>query len=155
MAYTGSKAQSGRGSAISIGAVSGGTGSGETFTLIGEVSESGISGNAWGTEDSTNFQSGADEEFLSTVRNNGEVGMVVNRVSSDAGQIALETAYQSGNKYDFQIVLPKLASQVTSGDMYAFSALVMSREIAIGVKKKVELTVKLKISGAVVLTVGA
>jgi hypothetical protein len=154
MAYTGSKAQSGRGSALSIGGVTGSTGT-ETFTLIGEAKTSGISGAQWGTDDTTNFQSGADQEFLTTVRNNGSLRIDGNRVSSDAGQVAVEAAFASGSKYDFKLVLPLTAVQTTTGDTYTFSALVEQREFTVDVTKAISYSVTLKISGPVTLTVGS
>ncbi|MBB6144717.1 hypothetical protein HNQ77_002673 [Silvibacterium bohemicum] len=154
MSYTGSKAQSGRGSALSIGGVTGSTGT-ETFTLVGEIKTSGISGAQWGTDDVTNFQSNADQEFITTIRNNGSLRLDGNRVSTDAGQVAVEAAFASGSKYDFKLVLPLALGQTTTGDTYTFSALVESRDFTVDVSKAISWSVTLKVSGPVTLTTGS
>ena len=154
MSYTGSKAQAGRGSSLSIGAVTGSGGS-ETFTLVGEIKTSGITGAQWSTVDTTNFQSGADQEFLTTIRNNGSVRIAGNRVSSDAGQVAVEAAFASGSKYDWKLQLPLAQGQTTTGDLYTFSALVESREFDVQTTSEISWTVNLKVSGPVTLTTGS
>jgi hypothetical protein len=154
--YSGSKAQSGKGSSLSIGAITGSVGT-EVFILIGEIKTSGISGAQWSSEDVTNFQSGNDQEFLTTTRNNGTVDISGNRIASDAGQVAVENAFSTGLKYDFKLVLPinQQAGQTSVGDTYTFSALVESRDITIDTTKAISWGVKLKISGPVTLTVGS
>lgn len=119
--YSGSKAQAGRGSTLAIGA---------TPVTIGEVTTTGISGAQWNTVDTTNMQSGPDAEFLSTIRQNGTLKVDGNRVSSDAGQIALEAAFASGAVTPFTLTLPKTAAQTTTGDVYSFSALVEGRDFS-------------------------
>jgi hypothetical protein len=154
MAYTGSKAQAGRGSQLSIGGITGSTGT-ETFVLVGEIKTSGISGAQWGTDDVTNFQSGADQEFITTIRDNGTLDLAGNRVASDAGQVAVEAAFASGAKYDWKLVLPLALNQTATGDTYTFSALVQSREISVDTTKAIGWTVKLKVSGPVTLVTGS
>lgn len=154
--YNGSKAQAGRGTQLSIGGLTG-AGGVDTWTLIGEIKTSGISGAQWGTEDVTNFESGADQEFLSTIRDNGTLDLAGNRVASDAGQLAVEGAFSSGLKYDFKMVLPinTQAGQTTTGDTFSFSALVQSRDIAVDTTKAIGWTTKLKVSGPVTLVSGS
>ncbi|RSL15571.1 hypothetical protein EDE15_1062 [Edaphobacter aggregans] len=156
MSYTGSRAQAGRGSSLSIGGVTGAGGS-PTFVTIGEIKSSGISGAQWSTDDVSNFQSGADSEFITTMRDNGTLDISGNRVASDAGQVAVEAAFASGLKYDFKLVLPinVQAGQTTVGDTYGFSALVQSRDISVDTSKAVGWSVKLKISGPVTLSAGS
>ena len=151
----GSKAQAGRGTLLSIGGLTGGTGI--VFTPVGEVKSSGISGASWGTEDVTNFDSGPDAEFIATIRDNGTIDLAGNRVSSDAGQLLVEAAFGTGLKYDFKLVLPinAQAGLTTLGDTYTFSGLVQSRDFAVDVAKAITFSAKLKISGAVLLTVGS
>ncbi len=156
MAYAGSKAQAGKGSSLSIGGITGAVGT-ETFVLIGEIKTSGISGAQWGSEDVSNFQSGNDQEFITTTRNNGTIDISGNRISSDAGQVAVETAFSNGLKYDFKLVLPinTQAGQTSVGDTYTFSALVESRDISIDTTKAIGWSVKLKVSGPVTLVTGS
>lgn len=156
MSYTGSRAQAGRGSALSIGGITGAGGT-PPFVTIGEIKTSGISGAQWGTEDVTNFLSGNDQEFITTIRDNGTIDLAGNRVASDAGQVAVEAAFASGLKYDWKLQLPfnAQAGQTTVGDAYTFSALVQSRDISVDTSKAIGWTVKLKVSGAVTLVPGS
>jgi hypothetical protein len=146
MAYAGSQAQSGRGSTLSIGA---------TPTLIGEVKNVPFTSGKWQTADVTNFESGNDAEFISTIRDNGTVTFDGNRVSADAGQQAVETAYDTGEIAAFSLQLPKSAAQTTKGDAYTFNALVISRDFTVDVTKEIDWKVELKISGAVTFTAGS
>lgn len=144
--YTKSAAQTGAGSSLSIGA---------TPTIIGEIKSAGISGAQWSTADVTNFQSGVNQEFISTIRNNGSVKISGNRASSDAGQILTEAAFGSGLITAFVLTIDKTPAQTTTGDTYAFSALVESREFDLSVDKEVSWSVTLKISGPVTFTIGS
>ena len=156
MAYNGSRAQAGRGSQLSIGGLTG-AGGPDTYVLIGEIKTGGISGAQWQTEDVSNFESGADQEFLATMRDNGTIDMAGNRVASDAGQLAVENAFSTGLKYDFKLQLPvnTQAGQTTVGDAFTFSALCQGRDIAVDTTKAIGWTVKLKVSGAVTLVPGS
>lgn len=145
MTYTGSLAESGRGSLLTVGG---------TPTTVGEIKSASLSGNAWGTADVTNFQSGPDQEFILTTRNNGEFRLQGNRVSTDAGQVIVEGLYSSGLISAFAITLPKSSAQTTTGDKYTFNALVQSRSFDVDVSKEVSWTVTLKISGAVAFVAG-
>src|SRR5450756_2018755 len=115
MSYTGSKARAGRGAALSIGGVTGS--SGVAYTQVGEVNKASFSGAAWGTIDVTNFDSGVDDEFITTTRNNGDLNVEGNLVDDDAGQIAFENAYDSGAKYNFKLQLLPGPGQ-TVGKLY-------------------------------------
>lgn len=145
MTYTGSAASAGRGSVLSVGA---------TPTIVGEVKSSGFQGNKWDTADVTNYQSGPDREFIVTVRDNGTLKLSGNRVALDAGQVIVEAAYQSGAITAFVLTLPKASGETTSGDKYAFNALVESRSFDVDVTKEISWEVSLKISGAVTFTAG-
>jgi hypothetical protein len=144
--YANSAAQTGAGSSLSIGS---------TPTLIGEIKSSGISGAQWSTADVTNFQSNFNQEFINTIRNNGSLKLAGNRSSADAGQVLVEAAFASGALQPFVLQLPKTALQTTAGDKYAFFALTESREFDVTVDKEISYSVSLKISGAVVFTIGA
>ena len=145
-AYTGSQAQSGRGTVISIGA---------TPTAIGEVSDFPLNRNKWETVDVTNFSSGSDGEFIATIRKPATITMKGNRVVADAGQMAAEVAYQSGATTAFTVQLPKTAAQNTSGDKYAFSAIVLSVDFSITPTKQIEFSIDLQVSGVITLTPGS
>lgn len=145
MTYTGSKAQAGRGSVLSIGG---------TPTEVGEVKEVPLNRGKWSMIDVTNFDSGSDSEQITTVRKPGQVTLKGNRVSSDAGQALVETAYQSGALASFTLQLPKTAAQTTAGDKYVFSAFVTGSDFSVGVEQATEFSLDLQLSGACVLTIG-
>lgn len=146
MTYSGSQAQAGRGTTISIGA---------TPTLIGEISEIPFDLPEWNTDDVTNFESGLDEEFIVTIRKSMEFTVTGNRVSSDAGQTAVQAAYAGPTLSAFVIQLPKTSSQTTNGDKYAFNAWVLAQSFTIQTTKKVDFKMKLKTSGPVTFTAGS
>lgn len=146
MTYTGSKAQAGRGSTLSIGA---------TPTEIGEVSDVPFNRPEWDFVETTNFDSTIDAEVLTVIRKVADVEFTFNRVSSDAGQVLVETAYNSGALAAFVLQLPKTPTQTTAGDKYTFSAYVVGSNLKVSPKDKVAGTVKLQTSGPVTLTVGS
>lgn len=153
MSYSKSQAQSGRGTILSIGS----TGATPTFSVIGEVKTATQSGSQWGTEDVTNFESGNDQEFQTTIRDNGEFSLAGNRVPSDAGQLATEAAFSDGIIRPFKLQLPinTLTGQTSTGDLYTFSALVVSRDFSVEFNKVITFATKLKVSGPVTLTPGS
>jgi hypothetical protein len=149
-----SKAKVGRGTVVSIGGVTGGTTT--TFTPIEELMDASFSGAAWGTDETSNFDSGVNEEFVATMRNNGEVSLKGNLVDGAVGQTALSAACDTGSKFDFTIVLAKGPGETTKGTSYAFSAITLSfLNIGITTKGIVQFDAKLKVSGAIITTVGA
>ena len=143
-AYTHSQAQAGRGSSISIGS---------TPTIIGEINDIPLDLPAWDTVDVTNFQSGDDAEFITTVRKPKTLTVKGNRVSADAGQLAVLAAYQSGAITAFTVTLPVYGTQ-TTGDNYAFNALVLSASFDVAATKQIDFSIDLQISGAVTFTAG-
>lgn len=140
MSYTGSKSQIGSGTTISIGS--------STPPTIGEVLSIAKSGAQMGTEDSTNLSS-LSEEFIKSLLKPGSVDIVVQRVAADAGQAAVESAFNAGTIEPFTITLPKTGTQTTTGDSIAFSALIEEFDDLsdISPAKKVTSKIKLKIQG--------
>src|ERR1700692_1984754 len=86
---------SGIGAVISIGALTGSTGT-ETFIPIGEVSDGKFSGFKRNTTPTTNFDSAGIVTNLSTTLDYGTFTGTVIRVSNDAGQQALMAALVQG-----------------------------------------------------------
>lgn len=149
MTYSTSQAQSGRGTSLSVGA---------TPTLIGEIRSISLSGNQWETSDVTNMQSGFTKEFISTILDSGEFSVTCNRVSSDAGQAAIEAAFEGANAgvlQSFTMQLLKSGTQTTTGDSFAFKALVQSSNFEMSPTKEVTTTMKLKVSGVKTFTIGS
>ncbi len=145
MPYTGSQAIAGRGTTISIGA---------TPTLIGEVDDFPLTRGKWETVDTTNLESGSDSEFLPTVRKPGTLTFKGNRVSTDAGQILVEAAYQGATIQEFTIQLPKSGTQTTTGDKITFNAYVLGSDFTVQPTQKIAFSIELQISGPTTVTAG-
>jgi hypothetical protein len=129
MPYTTSKAQSGRLINLLIGGVTGASGS-ETFTIVGEIRDPGLTGQKWDLVEVTNTQSTVKERKAS-ILDPGNFKCEGNRVPTDAGQLVVETAFGSGLPYDFKIQYPinTAVGQTTTGDLYVFSGIVESRDL--------------------------
>jgi hypothetical protein len=149
MTYSNSQATAGRGTTLGIGT---------TPTIIGEIRSCSRSGNGWETSDVTNFESGFSQEFISTILNQGEVKVSGNRVSTDAGQIAVQSAFDGANAgvlQKFTMTLPKSPAQTTAGDSFVFMALVQSVSFEVDVAKEITYAVNLKCSGVWTFTAGS
>lgn len=146
MPYTGSLAQAGKGSTLSIGA---------TPTLVGEVTKLDQSGRKNQTQSTTNLSS-TSEEFLGTIPDPGTWAVEGNRIGADAGQVLMETAFQSGALTSFAVQLPKTPAQSVAGDKWTFTAIVEQLDYA-GLAPKTIVTFKaqLKVSGTPVFTAGS
>lgn len=92
---------------------------------IGELSDFKFGGFKRATTPNTNFDSGDTVQKLGTTLDYGTLTGTYNRVSSNAGQLALIAALKDGAAYDFTLVLePNLLTGQTSGDSYAISGIV-------------------------------
>src|ERR1700733_14133937 len=121
-----SKAQIlGAGCTLSIGSVTGTTGT-ETFTPIGELTDFKFASIKRATTTNTNFDSGQIVQKLGTTLDFGQLTGTYNRVSTNAGQLALIAANAGGQAYDFELQLEPniLAGQTTTGDLYKVSGIV-------------------------------
>jgi hypothetical protein len=119
-----SKAQIlGSGCVLSIGNITGGT---DVYVAIGELNEYQFDGQKLGTTTNTNFDSGNTVQYLGTLLDFGTLSGTYNRVSNNAGQLALIAAQRTGFAYDFKLqLLPNtLAGQITTGDSYVISGIV-------------------------------
>jgi hypothetical protein len=146
MAYTGTKAQSGSQTTLSVGA---------TPTLVGEITDLAQSGKMNKTDDATNLES-PGEEFIATLLAPGSWTITLNRVPGDAGQALMLTDFNSKVIDSFTVQIAKTATQTVSGDKYAFSALVEEWNDVSSVKadKKITTQGKLKVSGSITFTAG-
>jgi hypothetical protein len=147
----------GIGAVISIGALTGTTGT-ETFTPIGEINDGKFSGFKRNTTPTTNFNSGGLVTNLSTTLDYGTFTGTVIRVSNDAGQMALSAALVQGGAYDFEIQLEPNAAdgQTTTGDLVTFSAIVTEAgAFDLSLTKASEFPITLTINGAVTFTAGS
>jgi hypothetical protein len=146
MTYTSSKAQAGRGSVLSIGG---------TPTEIGEVKDVPMQRGKWSMIDVTNFDSASDSEQIPTVRKPGSVTFKGNRVSSDAGQVLVEAAYQSGALTAFSASLPLQNGQTTAGDIVYYNAFVAQSNFSAETTKAIKFSIKQNITGGTTVVVGS
>src|SRR5260370_9988738 len=93
---------------------------------IGELSDFKFNGWKMGTTTNSNFDSGQVTKKLGTMLDYGTLSGAYNNVASNPGQLAMLTALKSGVSYDFTLQLPPnpLASQTTTGNLYALSGIV-------------------------------
>jgi hypothetical protein len=147
-----SLAVSGLGTIIAISPTS----STGTFTTIGEITNAPQSGRQTKTADVTNLQS-STAEFIATLIDSGTYEITMNRVSTDAGQTALETAFEALSRPWFKITLPKQGAQTTAGDSYTFQAVIEEKTdlSELGPDKAIRSRVRLKVSGLVDYTAGS
>lgn len=107
-----------------------------------------------GMDDATNFQS-SGEEYVPTMPDGGEWSFSFNRVASDPGQLALQTAFFAQTLLMFEATAPKGKGQMTAGDMWAFSAYVSDLNPDFDPKKKITNAGKLRTSNGVTFTAGS
>lgn len=145
-AYAGSKAQSSQGTGIWINPLNA---SPPTWIFIGEPLGAQFSDKAQ-FDDSTNLQSTA-KEFLSILDDPGKLSVKLNRVSNDAGQVALQAAKVGHTRDGYSVVFPKnaLAGQTTAGDQRNFLAYVEELSPQIESNKKIGSSFTLQISGGI------
>ena len=155
MSYTNSKATSGSQSVLAINT---GTVSTPAWTTIGEVVSIALSGRQNNTDDTTNFESTA-EEFIPTLLKPGSYKLEMNRVSTDAGQAALAASFYAvpPTLLLYKLTLPKESGQTSTGDVFQFTALVEELDDTGTLKpdKKIGMACTLKVSGAVTFTEGS
>jgi hypothetical protein len=141
--YVKSASVKGLGTVLSIGDVP---------TAVGELQSIELSGRQWATDDVTNFDSPA-AEFLTTIKNPGSWAITGKRVGGNAGQIALEAAYASGDVTNFVIQFLPTGAQ-TIGDKFTFAAAVTELNYGVASDKAQTFTGSLKISGALAFVAG-
>jgi hypothetical protein len=147
----------GTGSVVSIGGVTGVTGS-ETFTVIGEVSDAKFTGRKRGTTSVTNFASLGIARKLDTTVDYGQFTCTVLRVGNDAGQTAIINANAVGGTWDFKVQLPINAKigHATTGDLITFSGIVTEAgDFDISLSKASEFTFTVDIDGAYNVVAGS
>ncbi|MDW3204570.1 MAG: phage tail tube protein [Alphaproteobacteria bacterium] len=104
----------------------------ESWTQIGKVEDLGEFGDQWET---TTFNSLEDarRNKLKTVKDGGDLNLVVGFVPGDSGQVALATAEDSYNNYPFKITANDASSgSPSSPTTFYFRARVTSNRIAAG-----------------------
>jgi hypothetical protein len=159
MSYSGSKAQSGNQAVVSIGTGTS-TSSPGTLTTVGEVNDFNQSGTVNKTDDTTNFQSSA-EEFIPTILSPGQFQGTMNRISGDAGQVAVKVAFNSAPPllvpWQVQLAKNPAIPQTTAGDKIVFMGLVeeFSNFGTVKPDKKVATPFRIKVSGVIVETLGS
>jgi hypothetical protein len=130
---------------------------GLAFVTVGELKVGDPGKGQYDKEEVSNFQSNLDKEYKKMMRDNGTPKLTGNRVSSDAGQLAVNAAYDDAdNSYQIRITIPKRTDQTVVGDIYTYDALVMSRNFGpIETNKTIPFEVDLQITGPVTFTAGS
>jgi len=110
-------------------------------------------------EDTSNFNSLTDKEYLKLMRDNGAPKFSGNRVGNDVGQLALIAAFNDGdNAYMFQVTLPKNTKigQTVVGDIETWDALVMGASYGpVETNKSIPVEVDLQITGPRTIVAGS
>ncbi|MBZ5566570.1 MAG: hypothetical protein LAN64_01835 [Acidobacteriia bacterium] len=121
----------------------------ETFKQVGEITSLGKSGAKADTVDVTNMQSpDGFREFISGLRDAGEVSCTVNFVVDDAVASQVEGLFNSGERRNWKIVVPPAASEISSPGYWSFKAIVNAYgDATLTPDKGISVTFKLKISG--------
>src|SRR5580700_8470527 len=121
--YTGSKANIPIGTVVSIGPLA--TTTSPTYTAIGEITDVEFSGAKAATVKTTNMES-TFQEKLGTIPDAGQVKLTMNRITNDAGQLALAAAFAAPGVYLFEVQEPVdlEIGQTTTGNLNKFSAVV-------------------------------
>lgn len=127
----------------------------QAFTQIGEVSSVSTSGQKWDLEDVTNFNSAQYKEFLKTLLDSGKSDLELNRVSDDAGQIALKAAFLDTAAYQFQVSLPQNVDQLTTGDSWTYAGLVTDYDDTLQIGKAIKIKASTQRTGSITYTEGS
>ena len=152
------KSGTARGVVLSIG---GSGSSGETFTPVAQLKSWEFSGKKWSFADVTNGDSpavgpGVLEESIPNKLSPGEMALAGVYLPGDAGYLALQAAHNSGALTDFKVQLPKIGSQATSGNLYAFQAYVQDDPLPdMQFDKEMTFKTTLKLNSLITVTVGS
>ena len=121
--YNGSSAQVLRGAVFNF---LGPATSNASAVAIGEVTTAEFAGGKRSTLDTSNFESGQWMEYLDTMADAGTFKVSYNRVSNNAGQVAINAAFAAGGVYSFSVVCPVnvKAGQITTGDTITFNGII-------------------------------
>jgi hypothetical protein len=151
----------GIGTTLSIGTQGGGS----TFVVIGYIKKITPPAGKWGWEDTTTLNTpGVDKIGNKTLRDPGEVSIEGLYESADAGQIALQAAFNvgsnttNGDKFPFKLALPVNlpGGEITTGELFAFNAAVTEWAISdVEDEKDITFKASLKVSGPTTPTAGA
>lgn len=155
--YTGSKSSEAMGTLVAIGPAVGATGT-PTYTCITEITAVDFSGSKRSVLNPTNMLSGGLVEKLDTLLDNGQIKLSFNRVTSDAGQEAIQSAYTAGGKWNFCVQEPinEAIGQSTAGNQYQFVAIISSGpEFSLDPTKLTTNSYTLDISGALTFIAGS
>jgi hypothetical protein len=155
--YNGSKASEAMGTDVGVGPLASATGT-PTYTSLAEITAVDFSGAKRSVLNPTNMQSGGIVEKLDTLLDNGQIKLTMNRITNDAGQLALAAAFTAGGKYLFQVTEPVNAEigQTTTGNKYAFTAIISEGPaFSLDPTKLTVLSYTLDVSGGISFTAGS
>ncbi len=144
----------GKGTVLSMGQAA-------TYTAVGQIKTIQFNGQKWSFDDITNLGSpaigpGVLEEALPAKLAPGELAVGGIFLPNDAGQEALNTAFQAGTLENFKVQLPMGPGQTTAGNVYAFSGYVQEFPAPdVQFDKIVNFKVTIKLTTVITLTQGS
>jgi hypothetical protein len=153
--YAGSKASVPMETVLSVGPLVGT--SNPTYVPVAELTAAQFSGAKVAVLNPTNFQSSMVEK-LNTLADAGQVKITMNRITNDAGQLALTAAWVAGGRYLFQVQEAPDASigQTTTGNLTQFAAIISDGpSYDLEPMKLPVLSFTLDISNAIAFTAGS
>jgi predicted secreted protein len=113
----------------------------ETFTALGQITNISPPSLTRDTIDATHMQSPSRfREFISGLRDAGEVTIQFDYIRGDANDTALQSDYNSDTSRNYRIVYP-------GGQTWTFNAFLTSYTIDVPVDGKVAATCTFKING--------
>jgi hypothetical protein len=117
---------------------------GETFTMIAEVKSVRGPSLSAGTIDVTTFESNRQREFISSLRDGGQVSFAVNYLPNalGTGHQAIINDQRDGNRRNFE-----LRFDDTRTTTLAFSGVVTGCEITAELEQAVQANITVKVSG--------
>ena len=152
-AYLGSAAFSGANAAISINS---GTIAVPVWVPIVECVSADLSGRVAATQSVTSFSSpNKTAEFITTLITPGDLKLVFNMVSGDPGQIAIQAAFNTLTKVEYQLAIPQSPTQTVVGDKYVFQAVCTEFSFSVSPEKAIQIQSSLKLSGPLTFTAGS
>lgn len=115
----------------------------EVFTTIGEITDITGPGGAASDIDVTHLQSVAKEVIIG-LPDEGEVQLKLNMVPSDAQQTGLRNDRVAATLRNFKMILTDVGLETAT-----FAGYVKTYSITVGVDKKIELSITIRVSGGI------
>lgn len=128
----------------------------ETWTNILEASKVKGPGEKMDTVEVTSLDSVGYKEFITSLRDSGEISFDVNYTTPATGAgVSARTLRNNVTKMHYKITLPKSPTQTSTGDAYDFYGYVTGYDPSFDETKQISATITIKVTGAVNYTAGS